>query len=178
MYAARLPDRVARLVVVGAAPSYDFKRQADENARRLATPEQWEAYQALWDGSLRDDERFRRAFETIRPFYFFDQTRAAAENAARADVRYRVDVRNFILQHEFPRYDCRAELPRITCPALVLVGRHDWISPVEQSEEIHKLVTGSRLVVFERSGHSPHVEERDEFLRVVKAFLAEAEARP
>jgi proline iminopeptidase len=170
MYAARHPDALDRLVVVGAAASWDFKPRADANARRLATPEQWAAYQALWDGSLRDDESFRRAFALIRPFYYFDPARIPAAPPG-ADAGYRIDVRNFILGHEFPRYDCRAELPRIARPTLVQVGRHDWISPVEQAEEIHELVSGSRLAVFERSGHSPQLEERDAWVREVRAFL-------
>ena len=65
--------------------------------------------------------------------------------------------------------DWTAELPRIACPALVAVGRHDWICPVDQAEEIHRLVPHSTLVVFETSGHSPHVEERPAFVRALGA---------
>jgi pimeloyl-ACP methyl ester carboxylesterase len=41
------------------------------------------------------------------------------------------------------------------------VGRHDWICPVDQAEEIHKLIPHSELSIFEASGHSPQIEERD-----------------
>src|SRR5262249_55956315 len=78
----------------------------------------------------------------------------------------------FIVRHEYPAYDCRAELARITCPAWVAVGRHDWICPVDQAEEIHKLIPHSTLTVFERSGHSPQMEERDSFTRELAAFFA------
>jgi proline iminopeptidase len=172
MYAARYPDAVRTLAVVGAAASREFMRRAEDNARRAATPEQWRAYRALWDGSLPDDESFRRAFETIRPLYFHDQRLADAVNADRTDTRYRVAVRNFIIQHEYPSYDCRLELGRLRCPTLVMVGRHDWICPVDQAEEIHKLIPHSALAVFERSGHSPQIEERDAFVERVRAFLA------
>ena len=84
--------------------------RAEANARRQATPEQWAAYRSLWDGSLPDDQSFRRAFETIRPLYFHDKALAAAANAARADTRYRIAVRQFIIAHEYATYDCRAEL--------------------------------------------------------------------
>jgi hypothetical protein len=80
-------------------------RRAEDNARRQATPEQWTAYQALWDGSLADDESFRRAFDTIRPLYFFDQRLAADSVAARGDTRYRLAVRRFVIEHEYARYD-------------------------------------------------------------------------
>ena len=169
MYAARYPGAVRALAVVGAAASRAFMARAEANARERATPAQWTAYRALWDGSLTDDESFRTAFDTIRPLYLFDQRLAAASVVARAGTRYRLAVRNFVIEHEYARYDCRPELARIACPALVAVGRHDWICPVDQSEEIHRLVPHATLAVFERSGHSPHVEEREAFARALGA---------
>ena len=171
MYAARYPGSLRTLAVVGASASRAFMARAEDNARRQGTPAQWAAYRALWDGSLVDDESFRRAFETIRPLYFFDKRLAAASLVARADTRHRIAVRDFIIRHEYAAYDCRAELPRIACPLLVAVGRHDWICPVDQSEEIHQLVPHSELAVFERSGHSPHVEERAAFIERLGTFL-------
>jgi proline iminopeptidase len=172
MYAARHPASLRSLAVVGASASRDFMRRAEDNARGQATPEQWRAYQALWDGSLGDDGSFRRAFDTIRPLYFFDKQLAIGSIAARADTRYRLAVRRFIIEHEYARYDCRAELPRIGCPTLVAVGRHDWICPVDQAEEIHRAIPSSTLAVFERSGHSPQVEEREAFARRLGELLA------
>jgi proline iminopeptidase len=172
MYAARHPAAIQRLAVVGAAASHEFMPRAEANARRQATPEQWPAYRSLWDGSLRDDASFRQAFETIRPLYFHDQALAVAANAARADTRYRIAVRQFIIEHEYRTYDCRAELAAIRCPTLVMVGRHDWICPVDQAEEIHRLIPHSELAIFERSGHSPQVEEREAFTERLRSFLA------
>jgi proline iminopeptidase len=174
MYAARHPGSIRRLAVVGSAPSHEFMPRAEANARRQATPEQWAAYRSLWDGSLPDDAAFRRAFETIRPLYFHDKTLATAANEARAETRYRLAVRKFVIAHEYPTYDCRPELGRIACPTLVMVGRHDWICPVDQAEEIHKLVPRSELTIFESSGHSPQVEEREAFLARLAAFLGPA----
>ena len=173
MYAARYPSAIRSLAVVGAAASRDFMERAEDNARRRATAEQWAAYRSLWDGSLSDDASFRRAFETIRPLYFFDPARAAENNAARADVRYRLAVRRFVIEHEYSRYDCRAELSRIACPTLVAVGRHDWICPVDQAEEIARLVPGAELTVFEACGHSPHIEQRAAFTCRLAAFWSQ-----
>ena len=171
MYAARYPASVDKLAVVGASASRDFMDRAEDNARRRATAEQWAAYRALWDGSLTDDASFRRAFDTIRPLYFHDAGLASVNSAARADIRYRLAVRRFIIEHEYARYDCRAELARIACPTLVAVGRHDWICPVDQSREIAGLVPGAQLAIFEQSGHSPQIEERQAFTKRLAAFL-------
>jgi proline iminopeptidase len=174
MYAARHPHALATLAVVGAAASGEFMPRAEANARAQATPAQWVAYRALWDGSLADDAAFAKAFATIRPLYFFDQTLATASVQARADTRHRLAVRRFIIEHEYARYDCRAELSRIVAPTLVAVGRHDWICPVDQAEEIHCLVPHSTLAIFERSGHGPQVEEREAFTRRLAALHAAA----
>src|SRR5262249_45449481 len=175
MYAARHPESIRTLTVVGASASRAFMARADDNGGCQATPEQWAAYRSLWDGSLADDESFRRAFETIRPLYFFDKRLAAASLMGRADIRYRVAVRDFIIRNEYAAYDCRTELPRIQCPTLAAVGRHDFICPVDQAEEIHVLVPHSELAVFERSGHAPHVEERAAFIERIRTFLERAD---
>ena len=177
MYAARYPGAVRALAVVGAAASRAFMARAEANARRRATPAQWAAYRSLWDGSLTDDASFRTAFDIIRPLYFVDERLATASVAARSATRYRLAVRKFVIEHEYARYDCRGELARIACPTLVAVGRHDWICPVDQAEEIHRLVPHSTLAVFDKSGHSPHVEERDAFARALGTTFRSS-ARP
>ncbi|HXD96813.1 MAG TPA: hypothetical protein VN646_09745, partial [Candidatus Acidoferrum sp.] len=58
------------------------------------------------------------------------------------------------------------------CPTLVAVGRHDWICPVDQAEEIHRAIPTSTLAVFERGGHSPQVEEREAFAQRLGELLA------
>jgi proline iminopeptidase len=75
-----------------------------------------------------------------------------------------------------PAYDIKDQLRRISCPVLITVGRHDWITPVEASERIASLVRDSRLVVFENSGHSPQIEEADLWLSTVADFLREVGA--
>ena len=65
-----------------------------------------------------------------------------------------------------------------------MVRRHNQVQPkplpstarTRIPPRIRRLVAGSRLVVFEHSGHSPNVEERERFADVVAPFLAEAPA--
>jgi proline iminopeptidase len=78
------------------------------------------------------------------------------------------------LQHNMPVYDLKPRLPSVTCPTLVTVGRSDWITPLAAAQTIADLVPDARLVVFEQSGHSPQVEERELFQQVVRDFLIEA----
>jgi pimeloyl-ACP methyl ester carboxylesterase len=44
-------------------------------------------------------------------------------------------------------------------------------TPLRISEALHKRIPKSQLAVFERSGHSPFLEEADRFAQVLGAFL-------
>ena len=68
-------------------------------------------------------------------------------------------------------FDLRPELARITAPTLILAGRHDWICPVAFSEEIHRLVPGSDLRVFERSSHSIRSDEPEALADAILGFV-------
>ena len=75
------------------------------------------------------------------------------------------------------RFDLRGELARITAPTLILAGRHDWICPVEFSEEIHRLIPGSDLRVFERSSHSIRSDEPEAMVDAILGFVVYRGAR-
>ena len=69
-------------------------------------------------------------------------------------------------------YDLRPELKAITAPTLIIAGRHDWICAPELSEEIHRLIPGSNLHVFEDSSHSVRVDEPQRLIETIAAFVA------
>lgn len=57
------------------------------------------------------------------------------------------------------RPDAAAGLDAIACPVLVGVGRQDVWSPLAQHEAIAARIAGSKLVVFEHSGHMAPMEQ-------------------
>jgi proline iminopeptidase len=68
-------------------------------------------------------------------------------------------------------WDVRGRLGRIRLPTLVLVGRRDFIPP-PCARTIHRGIRGSKLVIFENSGHEPAFKERGRFMETVRDFLA------
>ena len=69
------------------------------------------------------------------------------------------------------RQDQRDLLPRIVVPTLIIVGEHDAITPVADSEAMHRTIPGSRLEVVRGAGHVSNVEKPEEFNRVLLDFL-------
>ncbi|SDT02909.1 alpha/beta fold hydrolase [Actinoplanes derwentensis] len=58
----------------------------------------------------------------------------------------------------------------IRTPTLILAGAHDDVAPPDAAGELHAGITGSRLAVFERSGHLAHVEEAERFAHLLIEF--------
>jgi 3-oxoadipate enol-lactonase len=69
------------------------------------------------------------------------------------------------------REDQTALLSQISCPTLILVGREDPITPVADSEKMHREIAGSRLVVIENAAHVSNLERTDQFNEELMRFL-------
>ncbi len=60
-------------------------------------------------------------------------------------------------------------------PTLIVWGRRDRIIPVGHAYAAHAAIPGSRLVIFEGSGHFPHNEEPERFVEVLEHFIDSTE---
>ncbi|HKZ60428.1 MAG TPA: alpha/beta hydrolase [Candidatus Thermoplasmatota archaeon] len=67
--------------------------------------------------------------------------------------------------------DLKGKLQHIQAPTLVVAGARDPIVPLEAAEAIRAEVEKSELVVFEKSGHFPMLEEPEKFRVVLEEFL-------
>ena len=61
-------------------------------------------------------------------------------------------------------------------PLFVVWGRKDSIIPVAHGERLAETVPGTRLEVFEQSGHVPHLTEPERLARVLERWVAETPA--
>jgi pimeloyl-ACP methyl ester carboxylesterase len=60
-------------------------------------------------------------------------------------------------------------------PFLLVWGEHDSVIPVAHGRAAHEHVSGSRLEVFESSGHFPQLDEPHRFIDVLTDFLKSTE---
>ena len=70
------------------------------------------------------------------------------------------------------RPDSTPDLPRISCPALVVVGDEDELTPPADAEKMQNHISRSRLVVLPEAGHLSNLEAPDGFTLAVSDFLA------
>jgi proline-specific peptidase len=71
-------------------------------------------------------------------------------------------------------WDRTARLGEITERTLITVGKYDELTPA-CAATLHRGIRDSRVVQFESSSHTAHLEETDAYLRAVRAFLTESD---
>ena len=147
--------------------------RAYENARNTDRVEiNWDNFNRYWSGQIYDDEDLKARWADIIPMYDYEYDPVKAAAQVEAGI-YRHEAHNWCFQHNMPGYDLKPQLPGVRCPTLVTVGRTDWITPVSFAETIAALIPDSRLVIFEKSGHSPQREEAGKFQAVLREFIRE-----
>ncbi len=71
----------------------------------------------------------------------------------------------------FRDLDITAELHRITCPTLVLVGENDALKPPEHSRRIAERIPGAEFLLVPEAGHAVILEQPEEVNTALLGFL-------
>lgn len=170
-YAIRYPHRVSAMVLRDTSADNGNAHLARENA--LASDRvsiDMEKFDRIDAGKVADDDDLRDCWREILPLYDFNYDPASVEKKVEA-TPYRYEAHNYAFSVNLPGYDLKPELPSVSVPTLITVGRTDWITPVSCSQTIASLIPNSELVVFEKSGHSPQIEEAELWTATVRDFL-------
>jgi pimeloyl-ACP methyl ester carboxylesterase len=69
------------------------------------------------------------------------------------------------------RPDSTPTLAAIACPALVVVGEQDGLTPPAESEKIAKGIRGAKLVRIPNAGHLPCIESPEPFTKALAEFF-------
>ncbi len=153
------PGRVARVALLDTAATPE-------------TPELTERRKGLI--ALAQAGKFGRIAPTLYPLQVHESRRGdAALLEAIARMARDTGPEAFVRQQTaiMGRADSRPTLGAIACPALVLVGDADQITPPERSREIAEAIPGASLVVLERCGHMCAMERPRETEEALTAWL-------
>jgi proline iminopeptidase len=167
-YAARYPQRVARLMLVdSAAPKWSetlflFKQ---------VFPEATERQDALGFASeLGDKGASDNSIREYLTMLFYSPERREAFLKLWNPAAYRREV-NAALNRDLERFDLNPEIRKFRMPVLVMTGRYDMNVAPLTAYKMHQAIPASRFVVFERSGHLPFLEEPEAFVAAIEEFL-------
>lgn len=170
LYAARHPDHPAGLVLQSTMARFDLDRLV-AGVARVAGPEVAALARREYDGDSVTDEEWSRVFAAFGPRV------PDGDELARRIRNPELGERGMRLLRRFDAVD---QLARITCPALVCVGREDAVTPVEAAREIadHLDPRTTRLAVVDDAGHFPWLDHPDRYWAVLTSWLAGQGAPP
>ena len=172
-YAIAYPDRTRAMILRDTSADNSNLDRAYQNARdQSRITIDWDNFNRYWKGQIRDDADLKARWAEMIGLYDFEYD--PVTSAARVEAgSYRYQTHNWCFTRNMPDYDLKPQLPAVRCPTLVTVGRADWITPVSSAQTIASLIPDSRLVVFEKSGHSPQFEEAAGFQQVLRDFIGD-----
>jgi pimeloyl-ACP methyl ester carboxylesterase len=165
------PSRFERLVLVSAAGILNTWRP---EARATVTAWAWKTFGPEMASHGRGIASRRRARELVfRPFVRYP-------NRLREDLLLEQIVGGLTRADGFGdalqaliRHDIRDRLDSIELPTLIVWGLSDRVIPVAAAISYHRRIPGSRLEIFERTGHVPQLERPLRFNALLDEFLTD-----
>ena len=178
LYVSKHPERVRALALVAPATGWgDYHRRFKEEFDRRSRSAEVMRMRAELDASglaERDPAAYRQRRFVLSVAGYFKDPREAR------------DVTPFVVQERARQAtwaslkghgpELRRRLGALRVPTLILHGRYDPI-PMEWAEELAELMPEARLVVLEKSGHLPYLEEAERMFVELRGFLREETAR-
>lgn len=169
-YGIKYQEHLEGLILVTTAPSYQFLEKAKQFIEEHGNEDQKHYAQILWDGAFESEEQLQRYYEAMAPLYSV-KTASGKNPQPRPQTKRAYQPLNKGFGGFLRTYDFREDLEKIKVPTLILAGRHDWITPVSENEEIHKRIPHSEFHVLENSSHSVFVDENERTLELIRNFI-------
>ncbi|MEP5625095.1 MAG: alpha/beta hydrolase, partial [Hyphomicrobiales bacterium] len=176
------PDRFSLIgLSMGGYLAMEILREAPERVGKVAlldtnaradTPEQTERREIMI--KLTREKGFKKIPQLLYPGFVHEKREHDEElKSIVVDMANDTGPEAFIRQQTalINRPDARPKLRDIQCPALVLVGEGDRLTPLEMSQEIHAQIPRSELTIIPGSGHLSTLEEPVQVTRVLRTFL-------
>ena len=170
-YVTRHPAHPSKVVFSSTAARMRFDETLDifesrggKQARDIA--------ERFWN--TMDEQGFADYMRVCMPLYNPPGTPAADQPAARRRAITRLDMMRHFSLGEIKTMNMVAALSRVSCPALVLGGSYDPVTPASCSREIFDALPTAirRMEIFEGCGHGVYRDKPDEAERLLRGFFA------
>ncbi len=169
-YAIRYPQHVSHLIAIATVADSRFLKQAQATLATRGTEEQKACAARLWSGNFENEAQLKEYFQVMAPMYSLSYNPESLGESWERTI-YSIDAINVAFSGFLKNYDILDQLPQITCPTLIIAGRHDWICPPEFSTEIAAAIPHADLRIFENSGHLIRADEPEALLDAIAGFL-------
>jgi proline iminopeptidase len=166
-YAKRYPGRVSHVVMIGAPAYQTNSRQEDaiNNLWKSASPERKRLQDENWKKLAEMKDLSPSQFEIenyclMAPKYWYDSTYNA--RWLWKDMTMNTEILISLYESVFRDYFIFRSGRSVPVPTFVAMGRYDYVDPYTLWEGFED-IPGLTVRIFEKSGHTPQLEESDLF---------------
>jgi proline iminopeptidase len=171
-YAIRHPQNVKRLILVSAAAVVENPYEGEKRILQTLSKVEMAAYKSGegGTGAAKPCDRVRMRYAVLYPHFFYKLVPYEFKRGVYT-VYFDSLSKKEALAGDPTGLDVRGQLSQVSAPVLVVAGRHDLMTPPDQSSELASGLPKSKLVVMEHSGHFPFFEENYMFTEWVRQFM-------
>ncbi|KAJ3538536.1 hypothetical protein NM208_g5869 [Fusarium decemcellulare] len=173
-YAIRYPDKVTNLLLLnhrleGFDDSESSGAALAQKQKDLRLQSALEAGPSTWDGL--SDTEFAKTLVQFLPVYFYDPSVAPTSSLASLAT---APLWNYQMLHGKDRPSKRQEdqLDKVQAKTLMIFSRDDPITTPIHGIVTKKGIMNSELVVYEKCGHFPWMEKKEETLADIVRFFS------
>jgi proline iminopeptidase len=177
-YAIRHPDRVKKLIVYNGGPEWPelimkqralvLERLPEERAKEIeAQVKLLSENVAKWEQEKLDQWFANMAKLNVPLLYCHPE---AINPPEIGPVGFWANLLTKKYLDDIDIEEFARSLESVTAPVLLTTGKCDS-SPVERQTVLRDALPSATMVVFEKSGHHPLIEEKELFVQTVRAFL-------
>jgi len=174
-YARKHPDKVSHIIMIGS-PNYQSNPEQENAINALwntASDERKEIQNKNWKilAGMKNLSPTQSEIETyclMSPEYWFDPRYDA--HWLWADMTLNTDILHYLYNNIFLNYRMFKDGRKVPVPTFVALGRFDYVDPAPLWNEDYD-INGLTIKIFERSGHTPQIEESELFDKVLVEWI-------
>jgi pimeloyl-ACP methyl ester carboxylesterase len=166
-YATRHPGHAGKLILQSTVARWDLDRIVEGFRAEAGEEEATAAKAFLTEGT---PQTFAAFGQLCAPAYSPDPA-FPSESDIQSMARMTPNPELTMSFMSSARFDLLPALAGVDCPALVVAGSRDPITPLSSAEEIAAALPDARLEIFERSGHFVPDTEGDRFFALLRSFI-------
>lgn len=185
-YAIKYPENVSHLILANTLHSYLMWQENDDNYNReIKTnyPEVWEELMKIREqGFVSSDPIHQEIYSRIpygflyayNPDNFNRPINRPYPNNNNTKLYYQLVGKDgdFIVGNDIGNFDFRTQLKNLKMPILIYGGRFDRVAVPWMTIKYKQYCPQAEFVMFEKSGHNPHVEEPEALIKLLRNFLS------
>lgn len=185
-YAIKYPEHVLHLILANTFHSYlMWQENCDNSNHEIKTnyPEVWnDLMNARKQGVVSSDEIHQDIYSRVpygflyayNPENFKPSGKKPYPNFMNSKLYYQMVGRDgdFELTSDIGAFDYRKQLKDLKVPVMIYAGRYDRVAVPWMEVEYKEYCPQAKFVMFEKSGHSPQVEEPERLFKLIRDFLS------